>query len=108
MVQGGLGKILQFLADNIVERCFESEASLDRLDCFALLNPNLMRFPFSHCSFHIAQQFLDLSHSPSFDQRRRPETFRTAIAIAFFWPTSTTNRLPLVTPVYSRFRCSMA
>jgi hypothetical protein len=34
------------------------------------------------------------SHSASFDQRRRPETLRTAKAIAFFWPTRTTSRLP--------------
>ena len=38
------------------------------------------------------------SHSSSFDHRRRPETLRTAIAAAFFWPTSTTRRLPRVTP----------
>jgi hypothetical protein len=35
-----------------------------------------------------------LSHPLSFDQRRRPKTFRTAIATAFFWPTSTTSFLP--------------
>ena len=40
-----------------------------------------------------------LSHSFSFDRRRRPETLRTAMAAAFFWPTSTTSRLPRVTPV---------
>ena len=40
-----------------------------------------------------------VSHSCSFDHRRRPETFRTAIATAFFCPTSTTNFLPRVTPV---------
>ena len=39
------------------------------------------------------------SHSSSFDQRRRPETFFTAIATAFFWPTRTTSFLPRVTPV---------
>src|SRR5262249_10875800 len=39
------------------------------------------------------------SHSCSLDQRRRPETLRTAIATAFFWPTSTTSCLPRVTPV---------
>ena len=39
------------------------------------------------------------SHSSSFDQRRRPETLRTAIAMAFFWPTRTTSRLPRVMPV---------
>ena len=36
------------------------------------------------------------SHSSSFDQRRRPEALRTAMATAFFWPTSTTSRLPRV------------
>ena len=40
-----------------------------------------------------------LSHSSSFDHRRRPATFRTAMATAFFCPTSTTSRLPRVTPV---------
>jgi hypothetical protein len=40
-----------------------------------------------------------LSHSPSFDHRRRPETLRTAMATAIFCPTSTTSRLPRVTPV---------
>ena len=39
------------------------------------------------------------SHSRSFDHRRRPEMLRTAIATAFFWPTSTTSFLPRVTPV---------
>src|SRR5271163_4434343 len=39
------------------------------------------------------------SHSSSFDQRRRPDTLRTAIAMAFFWPTRTTSLLPRVTPV---------
>ena len=34
------------------------------------------------------------SHSASFDHRRRPETLRTAMAMAFFCPTSTTSRLP--------------
>ena len=50
---------------------------------------------------------LSASHSFNFDHRRRPEALRTAMATAFFWPTSTTSRLPRVTPVYSRFRCSM-
>src|SRR6266568_8091353 len=50
----------------------------------------------------------EASHSCSFDQRRRPETLRTAMATAFFWPTSTTSFFPRVTPVYSRLRCSMA
>jgi hypothetical protein len=39
------------------------------------------------------------NHSFSFDHRRRPDTLRTAIATAFFWPTSTTNSFPRVTPV---------
>ena len=38
-------------------------------------------------------------HSSSFDQRFLPETFLTAMAAAFFWPTSTTSRLPRVMPV---------
>jgi hypothetical protein len=36
------------------------------------------------------------SRSCSFDQRRRPETLRTAMAMAFFCPTRTTSRLPRV------------
>jgi hypothetical protein len=32
------------------------------------------------------------SHSSSLDRRGRPETLRTAIAMAFFWPTGTTSR----------------
>jgi hypothetical protein len=39
------------------------------------------------------------SHSSSFDHRRRPEMFFTAMATALFCPTSTTSRLPRVTPV---------
>src|ERR1700686_3906884 len=52
---------------------------------------------------HILLRYLpaaaDCSHSRSFDQRRRPDTLRTAMATAFFWPTRTTSRLPRVTPV---------
>ncbi len=51
---------------------------------------------------------IERSHSCSLDQRRRPETLRTAMATAFFCPTRTTSRLPRVTPVYRRFRCNMA
>jgi hypothetical protein len=39
------------------------------------------------------------SHSANFDHRRQPEALYTAIATAFFRPTNTTSRLPLVTPV---------
>jgi len=39
------------------------------------------------------------NHSCSFDQRRRPDTLRTEMAIAFFCPTNTTSRFPRVTPV---------
>ena len=39
------------------------------------------------------------SHSRSFDQRRRPETFLMAIATAFFCPSRMTSRSPRVTPV---------
>jgi hypothetical protein len=40
-----------------------------------------------------------LNHSASFDHRRLPEALRTAMTTAFFCPTKTTSRLPLVTPV---------
>ena len=42
---------------------------------------------------------LPLSHSPSFDQRFRALAPLIAIASAFRCPTSTTSRLPRVTPV---------
>jgi hypothetical protein len=38
-------------------------------------------------------------HSLSFDHRLRPDTLRTAMAIAFLCPTSTTSFLLRVTPV---------
>jgi len=47
--------------------------------------------------FYIYARPANLSFN--FDHRRRPDTLRTAIATAFFWPTSTTSRLPRVTPV---------
>ena len=53
----------------------------------------LLRFPYS-----IWLAVLDgyaPNHSFSFNQRRRPDTFLTAIATAFFWPTKTINRWPL-------------
>jgi hypothetical protein len=46
---------------------------------------------------------LGRSHSPSFDQRCRPEMLRTAMASAFFCPTKMTSRLPRVIPVKSRY-----
>ena len=39
------------------------------------------------------------NHSFNFDQCRRPDILRTAIATAFLCPTSTTSRLARVTPV---------
>ena len=39
------------------------------------------------------------NHSFSFDHRRRPETFRTAMATARRLPTRTTSRRPRVMPV---------
>ena len=38
------------------------------------------------------EQELGPNHSASFDHRRRPETLRTAMAMAFFCPTNTTFR----------------
>ena len=43
--------------------------------------------------------FAPANYSSGFDQHRRPEAFRTAMAIAFFWPTSATGRFPCVTSV---------
>ena len=40
-----------------------------------------------------------VSHSASLDQRRRPETVRTAMATAPGWPTRTTSCRPRVMPV---------
>jgi transposase len=45
------------------------------------------------------EKLAGFSHSRSSDQRRRPETFLTAIATAFFCPSRMTSRLPRVTPV---------
>jgi hypothetical protein len=50
---------------------------------------------------------LSASHSLSFDHRLRARAPLTAIASAFRCPTRTTRRLPRVTPVYTRFRCSI-
>ena len=47
----------------------------------------------------VISSFSAPSHSFNFDHRRRPDTLRTAMATAFFCPTSTTSRLPRVTPV---------
>jgi hypothetical protein len=41
---------------------------------------------------------IGLNQSRSFDHRRRPETFLTAITTAFFCPSRTTSRLPRGTP----------
>ena len=52
-------------------------------------------------AINLPRQLAELgrSQSASFDHRRRPETLRTAMATAFFCPTNTTSRFPLVTPV---------
>jgi hypothetical protein len=57
------------------------------------------RASFPHVVVRSPRTVADCGHSRSFDQRRRPETLRTAMATAFFWPTRTTSRLPRVTPV---------
>jgi hypothetical protein len=51
------------------------------------------------CATIGAKRQIALSHSRSFDQRRRPKTFLTAIAAAFFCPSRITSCLPRVTPV---------
>ena len=50
---------------------------------------------------------LPINHSRSFDHRRLARLPLTAMASAFRCPTRTTRRLPRVTPVYTRFRCSI-
>jgi hypothetical protein len=50
---------------------------------------------------------IGLNHSRSFDHRRRPETFLTAIATAFFCPSRTTTRLPRGTPATERISSAM-
>jgi hypothetical protein len=74
------------------------------LGCLALFAPDVLEsrqaIPLEVCATKAAQlRYLGVSHSASFDQRCRPETFFTAIATAFFWPTRTTSFLPRVTPV---------
>ncbi len=46
-----------------------------------------------------AKGVVGISNSRNFDHRRRPRLLRTAMAITFFCPTSTTSRLPRVMPV---------
>jgi hypothetical protein len=96
----GAGKIQQFLADDVVERSREPETCFDRLCSLTLLDPNVMRFALGRRLFHpSASAGFRASHSANLDHRRRPEALRTAMATAFFCPTKTTSRLPLVTPV---------
>ena len=72
------------------------------MSCLALLDPDFMRFAGIHRSNFLRSVLIDVfgtNHSLSFDRRRRHKTLRTAMATAFFCPTSTTSRLPRVTPV---------
>ena len=89
MSGGGTNKIHQLLTDKVVESGLEPETCLDCLSCLTLLDPNLMRFACIHSpppSFISVAGFFVASHSLNFDHRRRPETFRTAMATAFFCP----------------------
>jgi hypothetical protein len=76
-----------------------------RVAAGTLIHPNIFVAVLRFAVIHRWLLFLsmsvdwDASHSLSFDQRRRPETLRTAIATALFWPTRTTSFLPRVTPV---------
>jgi hypothetical protein len=97
-----LNQIYQFLTDDIIEGRLEAKTSSDRFSCLALRDPDFVRFAEIHRPTLLRSPLTDVfdaSHSPSFDQRRRPETLRTAMAMAFFCPTRTTSRLPRVTPV---------
>ena len=95
-------QIYQFLANDIIEGRPEAKTSFDRFGCLALRDPDFVRFVGIYRPTLLRSPFTEVfgaSHSPSFDQRRRPETLRTAMAMAFFCPTRTTSRLPRVTPV---------
>ena len=48
-----------------------------------------------------------LGHSASFDQRRRPKAFQSAMATAFFSPDQNRETLAVVTPMQSRLPCSI-
>jgi hypothetical protein len=108
-MSGSLGKVQQFLANDVVEGSLKSEARIDRFYRFALLEPNLSVLCSTIYSLrpYRLHDIYAASRSLSFDHRRRPETLRTAMATAFFCPTKTTSRLPRVTPVYSKLRCNM-
>ena len=72
-----------------------------RNSCLALRDPDFVCFAGIHRPTLLRSALTDVfgaSRSPSFDQRRRPEALRTAMATAFFCPTRTTSRLPRVTP----------
>ena len=80
-------KIYQFLANDIIEGRLEAKTSSDRFSCLALRDPDFVRFAEIHCPTLLRSALTDVfgaSNSPSFDQRRRPETLRTAMATAFF------------------------
>lgn len=68
-----------------------------------LVNEDTWVEPVVHCEGQrhdvLAGVSFPTSHSFSFVQRRRPETFFTAIATALAWPTMTTSFLPRVMPV---------
>jgi len=84
------GKVQQLLADEIIECRLQSVTVLNGASGLALLNPDFVQLAgLSHSEaskirrFPLAVGFC-ISQSRSFDHRRRPETFRTAIATAFF------------------------
>ena len=100
------GKMQQLLPDQIIESGFFAVSGMDRERRVTLFAPDVFVFhhvdPVSLSSTEAQDptpDYVVVSHSSSLDQRRRPETFLTAIATAFFWPTSTTSFFPRVTPV---------
>jgi hypothetical protein len=76
--------------NNSLKGRLEPKTSSDRLSCFALLDLDFVRFAGIHRPTLLRSALTDVfgaSHSPSFDQRRRPETLRAATATAFAgWP----------------------
>jgi hypothetical protein len=57
------------------------------ISSLALFDPDILRSAFTHrwpSLLSTPADYLDANHSLNFDQRRRPETLRTAMATAFF------------------------
>jgi hypothetical protein len=100
-INHGVGRLRELRDDGIghagIAICVVSSAACEHF--FATARAARSRKTFRITGHYLITPLGSASHSRSFDHRRRPEMLRTAIATAFFWPTSTTSFLPRVTPV---------